>query len=309
MDKRDFDLLVLGDINVDIILSGMSSIPGPGTEELASDLDFRSGGSAANCARAAAKLGLAVAFVGLVGGDRFGDYLLQVMRESDVNVDYVRRSSEVKTGITVSLSLAADRAFATYSGSVAEFSLEHVDFSAFARARHLHIGGYFLQTRMKGGHRAVLEAAKQAGLTTSLDVGWDPQQRWNGDLPGALQLVDVLLPNEDEVMRLAGEEHLGAAAASLTRTLPTLAVKLGADGALGRQGDAEVRAPAFPVRVFDTTALGDCFNAGFLAAHLEGRDLEACLHVGNAAAAVAASRMGDDRYATRDEVERLLGAA
>jgi len=309
LSNSDFDLLVLGDLNVDIILSGMASLPRPGTEETATGLDFRSGGSAANCARAAAKLGARVAFIGLVGSDDFGEFVLDGMTAGGVNMDYVRRAAGVKTGVTVSLSMAHERAFATYLGSVGEFALEHVDFSAFDRARHLHVGGYFLQRRLRGSHREIFQRARESRLTTSFDVGWDPEQRWNGDLPGLLEIVDIALPNETEVLHLTGEEHLGTAVARLAEKVPTLAVKLGADGALGRQGNFEARASAYPVQVLDTTALGDCFNAGFLVAHLEGRPLEHCLRLGNAAAAIAASRMGDERYATREEVERLMAGA
>jgi sugar/nucleoside kinase (ribokinase family) len=308
VSQRDLDLLVLGDLNVDIILSGMANLPGPGMEETASDLDFRSGGSAANCARAAAKLGARVAFIGLVGGDSFADFALDGMSASGVNISYVRRAPDVKTGVTVSLSMAHERAFATYLGSIGRFALKDVDFSAFDRARHLHVGGYFLQRGLRGSHRAIFQRARERRLTTSLDVGWDPDQRWNGDLPGVLEMVDLLLPNETEILHLTGEQDLATALARLAEKVPTLAVKLGADGALGRQGNVEVRASAYPVQALDTTALGDCFNAGFLLAHLEGRPLEHCLRFGNATAALAASRMGDDRYPARAEVERLLVA-
>jgi sugar/nucleoside kinase (ribokinase family) len=306
MADREFDLLVLGDLNIDIILSGMAELPQPGTEEIASDLDFRSGGSASNCARAAAKLGARVAFVGLVGTDSFGDFLMRVMGDAGICCDYIRRSDDVKTGVTVSLSMAHDRAFATYLGSIAAFSIEHVDFDAFPRARHLHIGGYFLQRGMRGSYRMLFQRARDAGLMTSFDIGWDPDERWNGELPGVLEVVDVLLPNEVEVMHLAGRGDLHAATAAIAGVVPTLAVKLGDQGALGRRGSTEVRAPAFPVTVRDTTALGDCFNAGFLLGHLDGQPLDRCLRMGNAAAAIAASRMGDDRYASRDEVDALL---
>jgi sugar/nucleoside kinase (ribokinase family) len=306
MNTRDFDLLVVGDVNVDIILSGMAELPRPGTEALAEGLDFRSGGSASNCARAAARLGAKVAFMGLAGADSFGDFVLQALGDSGVNLEYARRSPDVKTGVTVSLSLADDRAFATYLGSVAAFRIEDIDFSALGRARHLHVGGYFLQRAMKGSHRALFQRAKDAGLTTSLDTGWDPDEKWNGDLRGALGFVDIALPNEVEALHLTGATSLPQAIERLAPLVPIIVLKLGADGSLARAGDTEARAPAFPVTVRDTTALGDCFNAGFLLAHLEGAPLDDCLRMGNAAAAIAASRMGDDRYARREEVERLL---
>lgn len=304
-----FDVIMVGDVNVDIVFGGLSSLPALGTEELAQELDFRGGGSVSNCACAAARLGLRVAMQGVVGADTFGDYMLSHLSRHGVDTSCIRRIEGLKTGATVSLSLQTDRALATYLGSIGALSAAHLDIAAFRNARHLHTGSFFLLRGMAGKWHWLLEQARQAGLSTSLDLGWDPDQKWNGELTGLLDLVDVVLPNEEEVVRLAGVDTLQQALERLASPQRTVAVKRGPLGSVARRGEQTASEPAFEVPVKDTTALGDCFNAGFLLAWLEERPLKQCLRYGNAAAAVAASRLGDERYATRDEVEALLAEA
>jgi sugar/nucleoside kinase (ribokinase family) len=304
-----FDVIMVGDVNVDIVLGGLHALPALGTEELAQELDFRGGGSVCNCACAAANLGLRVAMCGVVGADAFGDYMLSYLRRHEVDTSNVLRIEGMKTGATVSLSLKSDRALATYLGSIGVLSASHLDTSNFRNARHLHTGSYFLLRGMAGGWRWLLEEARKAGLTTSMDLGWDPAQKWNGELRGALDLVDVLLPNEEEALHLTGANSPEDALERLASPQRTVVVKRGPLGSAARLGDQVAGEPSFEITVKDTTALGDCFNAGFILAWLEQRPLKQCLRYGNAAAAVAASRLGDERFATRDEVEALLAEA
>jgi len=305
---RDLDFALVGDLNIDLVLGGMERLPSIGTEELASEIDFRLGGSVGNCACALGSLGARVAFQTLVGQDAFGDFLIESLRRCGVSPDWVRRSEEVKTGVTVSLSCAEDRGLATYLGCIGALSESHLDWGLLGRAGHLHAGSFFLVHGMRGRWAELFRRAKEKGLTTSLDLGWDPAQEWDGELAQVLELVDVLLPNEEEVTRIARRSPVEQAARELARTCKLVVVKMGQRGAGAWQKDRVWRAAAFEVEPKDTTALGDCFNAGFLVAWKEGKPIEECLRMGNASAAVAGSRLGEGRYATREEAERLMQA-
>ena len=304
---KRYDVLVVGDLNVDIIIGGMTTLPALGTEEVGDQFDFRGGGSSGNCAVALSRIGLQVAFMGLVGQDPFGDFLLDNMRAQGVATDYLRRTDRVKTGATVSLSLAHDRALATYLGTIAALSYDDLDLGALEACRHLHLGSYFLLQGLRGSYCRLFAAARQAGLTTSLDLGWDPAQKWNGELPELLSLVDVFLPNAEEAVHVTGAPDPQAALSALAPQVPVAVVKMGDQGSAAAAEGQTYRQPAFPVTVQDTTALGDCFNAGFLRAWLSGAPVPQALAWGNAAAALAASRLGDDRYPTAAEVNALLG--
>jgi sugar/nucleoside kinase (ribokinase family) len=311
----DFDFVLVGDLNIDLVLSGMQRLPSTGTEELAREIDFRLGGSVGNCACALASLGARVAFQTLVGQDAFGDFLIEAVRRRGVHTDWVRRSEEVKTGVTVSLSCPEDRGLATYLGCIGALSEEHLDWSLLERAGHLHAGSIFLLRGMRGHWAELFRRAKEKGLTTSLDLGWDPAQEWDGELAELLELVDVLLPNEEEVTRIARQSSVEQAARELagackpagSQAGKLVVVKMGEKGSGAWQGDRVWRAAAFKVEPEDTTALGDCFNAGFLVAWKEGKQIAECLRMGNASAAVAASRLGEGRYAKQQEVEEMVG--
>jgi sugar/nucleoside kinase (ribokinase family) len=302
----DFDFVLVGDLNIDLVLGGMERLPSMGTEELASEIDFRLGGSVGNCACALASLGARVAFQTLVGRDAFGDFLIDSLRRCGVTTDWVRRSEQVRTGVTVSLSCAEDRGLATYLGCIGALSESHLDWALLERAGHLHAGSFFLLNSMRGHWSDLFRRAKEKGLTISLDLGWDPAQEWDGELGEVLELVDVLLPNEEEVTRVARRSSVEEAARELARRCGLVVVKMGEKGSGAWQGDKAWRADAFKVEPKDTTALGDCFNAGFLVAWKEGKPIEQCLRMGNASAAIAASRLGEGRYATRGEAEEPL---
>jgi len=302
-----YDVLVVGDVNVDIVIGGMAVLPALGTEELGEEFDFRGGGSSGNCAVALARIGVRTAFMGLLGKDPFGDFLVDNMRTLGVGTEYIRRTDRVKSGVTVSLSLAHDRAFATYLGTLGALCYDDLELGALAHARHLHLGSYYLLQGMRGSYCRLFEQAKRAGLSTSLDLGWDPAQKWNGELPELLRWVDVFLPNQEEAMHVTDAPDPLAALAILADQVPVAVVKMGAQGAAAAQGRQSWQQPAWPVAVKDTTALGDCFNAGFLRAWLGGEAVPQALAWGTAAAAIAASRMGDDRYPTAAEVSTLIG--
>jgi sugar/nucleoside kinase (ribokinase family) len=103
---------------------------------------------------------------------------------------------------------------------------------------------------------------------------------------------------------------VGTALAALSRRVPTVAVKLGPEGAVARRGAEEVRRPGFVVEVTETTGAGDSFNGGFLHGYLAGLDLGACLDLGNACGALSAHGVGGTTtQATLAEAEKFIRTA
>jgi sugar/nucleoside kinase (ribokinase family) len=286
------DVLVLGEINVDLILRADEITPVFGQELLVEDATLTMGSSSVIFACGAALLGLRVGFVGVAGDDQFGHFMLQEMAARGVDVSPVVIDPALKTGITVSLSIPADRAMLTFLGSIAALTPGQVDHGLFYRARHLHVSSYFLQTGLREGLPALLEQARTQGLTVSLDTGWDPSDRWNGGLGRTLAQVDVFLPNEVEACAISGEENVTRALAALAAQVPTVAIKLGAEGAIARSGEETVRAVPPPVQVTDTTGAGDSFNAGFVSGYLAGWPLERTLRLACACGSLTAREPG-----------------
>jgi sugar/nucleoside kinase (ribokinase family) len=272
---RDLDLLVLGDVNPDLVLADASLDVAFGqAETLVEDAALTIGGSGAIMACAAARLGLRTALAGLVGEDQFGAFMLQAVSARGVDVSAVVVDAGVRTGLTVVLARPGDRAILTFPGAIAAMTAERVDPGVLARARHVHVSSFYLQTALAPGLPRLLAAARAGGATTSMDPNWDPSGGWDGGLRALLGEIDVLAPNAVEACRIAGVDDVEAAAARLAARGPLVAVKLGAAGALlvPAGGGAVVRAqpPPAPAEPVDAVGAGDTFDAGLLAGLLAG---------------------------------------
>lgn len=273
---KAFDLLVIGEINPDLIVRGQDVVPQFGqAEKLVEEARLTIGSSSVITACGAARLGLMVSFIGLVGGDEFGRYMLDAMRERGIDVSACVVDDHHATGMSVILSAPDDRAILTYPGTIPLLRREHIDVSLFQSARHLHVGSYFLLDALRPALPDLLKKAKAEGLTTSLDTNWDPAGAWN--LTAVMPQLDLLLPNENELRHIAGSDKLGDAAYRLGRKVPTLAIKRGPSGGMAVQGGTIVTYPALDVDVVDTTGAGDSFNAGFLYGYLKDYALEDAL--------------------------------
>jgi sugar/nucleoside kinase (ribokinase family) len=306
----DYDLLVIGEINPDLILRGRDVHPVFGqTEVLVDAATLTIGASSAIMACGAARLGLRTAFIGLVGDDQFGHFMLEAMAECSVDVSSCIIEPGLHTGLSVILSQPHDRAILTYLGAISALRAGQVDRGMLRRARHLHVGSYYLLDALRPGLPALYAEARALGLTTSLDTNWDPSERWEGGLSDLLPHCDVVLPNETEACHIARRETLREALEALFALVPTVAVKLGARGGLARhhnlakvsngafaeppQGSQSwIRAPALPVDVVDTTGAGDSFDAGFLYGYLNGWSLERTLRLACACGSLSTRAAG-----------------
>jgi sugar/nucleoside kinase (ribokinase family) len=314
---RDVDLLVIGEINADIIVTDPDPVPRFGqAERIVDGVRLAIGSSSMITACGAARLGLRVSVIGVVGDDPLGHFMLDAMAARGVDVAACRIAQARPTGASVILGNGSDRAILTAIGTIGDVSAADVPASLLARARHVHVGSYFLQARLAADVPALFHAARASGATTSLDPNWDPLERWDGAFAAAAVEADVLLPNAAEACRLAGVDDVEQAALRLGRVRGrpapgTVAVKLGADGALAVGADGTVvRAPALAITPVDTTGAGDSFDAGFLAAWLDGSTLDDALRLAVACGSLSTRAPGGtDAQPTRDEAEAAAGRA
>ena len=308
MANKDFDLLVVGEINPDLILQGDEVRPGFGqAEKLVEKASLTIGSSSAILACGAARLGLKTAFVGVVGDDLFGHYMLDAMQSRNVNTSACIIDRTLATGFSIILSEPDDRAILTYAGSIASLCFEDINLDLLERTRHLHLSSYFLLKTLRPDIPKLFRGAKELGLSTSLDTNWDPSGAWNGGLQEVFPHVDVLLPNKAEALHLSGEDELEAALETLAGNVPLVAVKLGAQGAVAKQGAEEARAPILDVEVVDTTGAGDSFDAGFLYGFLNDGSLEKSLRLACACGSLSTRAVGGTAaQATLEEALEVL---
>lgn len=309
----EFDLLVLGDANPDLVLRGDDVTPAFGqAERLVEEASLTIGGSGAILACGAARLGLRVAFCGVVGRDLFGSFMADQLAERGVDISALAVDAERPTGVTVVLSTQRDRAMLTAPGTIGDLRASLVDLDLLGASRHVHVSSFFLQSALAGDLPALFDEAHDRGATTSIDPNWDPSEAWDGGLLEMLSKTDVFLPNAMEAMRLTRISELDEAIARLRSQAPLVVVKDGDEGAIAARAGETARVPSMAGPVVDTTGAGDSFDAGFLAAWLADEPLERCLALGNACGALSTRAAGGtDGQPTMEEALYALerGAA
>ena len=272
-----YDLVVVGEIYVDHVLTGFGRWPQPGEEVYAQEYALDLGGGAAITACALARLGRSVSLVGAIGKTE-KQWIEERLAEFGV-AHHELRLAGTRTGTTVSVSSQADRSFFTFHGANAQLEEQLADAGMvehLADARHIH----FAMPIKAGLAKRLLGARKTRGNTTSLDVGH--HAAWLQDAANlrTCASVDYLLPNEREariICRGDAEDYLRFTG---SHGWPSGVVKMGAGGAMMRGKGGILRALPPNVHTVDTTGAGDAFNAGFIDALLDQGDDAECLRRG-----------------------------
>jgi sugar/nucleoside kinase (ribokinase family) len=277
---RDIDIVVVGELNTDLILRGEVTPAFGQAEKLIDDAALVLGSSSAIFACGAARLGLKVAFIGKVGDDEFGRFVIKALEARGVQTQGIVVDPGIKTGLSVILSRGNDRAILTYLGSISALRYEEIDQTLLAQARHLHLGSYFLLAALLPQVPTLFATARTLGLSTSLDTNYDPTERWDSGLAQVLAHTDIFLPNETELHAISRQNDLEGALATLAKEVPLIAAKLGSEGAVAQQQQKIFRAEALPVTVVDTTGAGDSFDAGFIYGYLAGWEIGQALRLG-----------------------------
>jgi sugar/nucleoside kinase (ribokinase family) len=271
-----FDITIAGEINLDIILSGLPPEMELERELIADGCSMTLGSSSAILAHNIAVLGAKTGFITRVGPDILGQSALQRLREAGVDLTHVSQSPTA-TGLTVILPHGNQRHILTYPGTMFEMSLRDLDLEYLADARHFHMSSLFLHRGLLRDIPDLFRRMKDAGLST---------------------------PNEREACKIAGLGDFHEAVASLAQRVSVVAVKRGPRGALARCGHEQIVVPPLTVEPVDTVGAGDSFNAGFLFARLRGEDLGSCLKFGNVAGALSALRAGGTEAFREPELVR-----
>jgi sugar/nucleoside kinase (ribokinase family) len=293
--ERSFDLLVLGDCNPDLILSGNEIEPRFGQVERVLDgAELTIGGSGSIVACGAARLGLRTALISVVGDDLFGRFMIDALGTRGVDTKGIATDLSKRTGLTVILDRGDDRAMLTFPGTIAALGPGRIDRELLTSARHVHVSSFFLQEKLAPALPELLERAREAGASTSIDPNWDPDERWNSGLDRALPHTDVFLPNAEEAMRIAKRPDPPSAARELAKHGPFVAMKLGRDGAIAVTHDGQLTTVQNPAnrQPVDAIGAGDSFDAGVLSGVLHGWSTERALALGCACGGLSTRAAG-----------------
>ncbi|MCU7728593.1 sugar kinase [Actinoplanes sp. KI2] len=297
----EFDVLVVGDANPDLLLRGDVRPRFGQAEQLLTAADLVLGGSAAITAAGCARLGLKTALFAAVADDVFGRLVREELEKREVTL-LAADGRGAPTGISVVLSEKDDRGILTLPGTIPALRPSDVTDELVTRARHVHVASLYLQPALAIGLAEIFARAGKIGRSTSLDTNWDPAEKWES-IDEILAHTDVFLPNANELRAITGLDKTDEAAAKITRRGTTVVMKDGAKGARAWWPGGSCAAPGRRVDVVDTTGAGDSFNAGFLAARLGGRPIEEAVRWAAIAGSLSTRAAGGTTaQATPDEI-------
>ncbi|MEH6681448.1 MAG: carbohydrate kinase family protein [Sediminicola sp.] len=304
---KKFDVIVIGELNVDLIFNRINGFPEMGKEILADGMTLALGSSSAICASNMSSLGLKVAFLGKLGKDIFGQFIIRELNKKGVDTSLVIIDENLPTGATMALSYDEERAMVTHQGAMSHLGINDVDMNLLGLAQHVHFSSYFLQPGFHGSLHGLFENAKALGLTTSLDIQWDPSDKWDLNLDIILPFVDIFFPNEIELQKLTGKKNLEEALESVRGKSGYTLVKRGNKGSLMCYGEKKISAgPFLNKEVVDAIGAGDSFNAGYLYKFLQGSPPEECQIFGNLTGAVSTTETGGtEAFKNFDHVMRI----
>jgi sugar/nucleoside kinase (ribokinase family) len=234
--------------------------------------------------------------IGKVGGDAFGDYVIDVLQERGIGTRGVR--SDPGVGTSASMVLVdpdGERRFIHYIGANAAFTIEDIDFDLVSAAAILHIGGSLVMPGIDGEPTAkLLQQAREAGVITFLDTVWDDTGRWMTLLEPSLPYIDYFIPSLPEAQEITGINQPEKVARELIDYgVGTVALKMGPDGCLVMSGDYEsLRLPTHDVEVVDATGAGDAFAAGFITGVWQDWSLERTARFASAVGAMCVTGVG-----------------
>jgi sugar/nucleoside kinase (ribokinase family) len=287
------DVIVVGELNVDLIFNNIDSFPEIGKEKIAGKMNIALGSSSAIFASNLSSLGATVAFIGKIGKDQFGGLVMQHLKSKGVDVSMIRQCDSLNTGATIVLNFSEDRAMVTHPGAMDHLALDDIPLAAFASARHLHFSSYFLQRGIQKDVITLFTHAKSAGLTTSFDAQFDPGEKWDIDLAGLLPFVDVFLPNKKELCLLTDKPTVEEGVRAIEHVANIVAVKLGNEGSVvWNNGEYNHMPPFLNEKVEDAIGAGDSFNAGFIYKFIQKASLESCQEFGNLTGAISTTMPG-----------------
>ncbi|WP_254568063.1 ribokinase [Oscillatoria sp. HE19RPO] len=284
-------IIVFGSINLDLV-TRTHRLPKPGETLAGISFFTASGGKGANQAVAAAKLGMTTWMIGRVGGDSFGQELLESLQQSGVKCDRIFIDETTTSGIaTIAVEDTGENTIIIVPGANAGVNESDCD-----RLTDLLPDAAALLLQLEIPLSAVLAAAKKA-QDAGVPVILDPAPA--GELPPELySLIDIITPNETELSLLTGiavrdvETAREAISELQRRGVRTAIAKLGAKGVLCARGEEQFFVPPFEVEAVDTVAAGDAFNGALAVAIAEGLSLPEAVRWGAAAGALAVTKPG-----------------
>lgn len=283
-------IVVVGDAGMDVLVRHTKPVT-PGTDQPA-DVRTAIGGAGANLCAWLAHLGATPTLVGRVGDDPAGRLVAGELAAAGVVCELALDPEAGTCWVVVLVDGHGQRAMLSDRGAGRRLRPADLPAGLLVRARHLHLSGYvLLDPASRPAGTAMLAAARDAGLTTSVDPQGTVPITDPVEFLALVRGVDLLLPNTDELVTLTGSPDPTSATALLD-AVGAVAVTRGDAGASWVDQDGVLTEPAERVECVDTTGAGDAFNAALLHARLAGSSPAEALRAGVTAGTAAVRFVG-----------------
>lgn len=296
-DDARFDLLCVGFACYDLIFT-VDHHPGPDEKTRANAFIGCGGGTAANAAQTAARLGHRTAFAGYLGDDLYGHEHLAEFHAAGVDTRFVVHGQAPTPISSILVKPNGARTIVNFRGTMPEIAADQLAFQSI-RPRAVLFDGHQPRLAM-----AIQEWAAAEGIPTVVDA--------DTVSPGNAQLVercDYVVASERFSMEFTGAPTPALGMGVLAKQAPNVVVTLGERGLIWQLGESTGAAPAFSVAAVDTTGAGDAFHGAFAAGVAAGMAWQQLLRYASAAGALCCTKHGarlgiPGKY----EVERFLAS-
>lgn len=287
-----FDVFLYGTVFLDIIFTGLSSMPTPGGETWASGMGSSPGGIA-NLATAASRLGLRTSLAAAFGDDVYAEFCWRTLADQEgIDLSRSRSFDQWHSPVTVSISAEGDRTMVSHGHRAPIPASDMIGRPPRSRAVLVDLDG---GERIGGGEEpSWVDLARQDGSLVFADVGWDDTGCWAPEVLDQLEVCHAFVPNAVEAMAYTRTDTPREALYVLADSVPLAVVTNGVQGAMAIDSTTgeEAEVPALRVKAIDPTGAGDVFATGLVLGTLSGWPLSERLAFGAVCSALAVQQFG-----------------
>jgi len=282
---KEFDVVGMGCAAMDV-LAVVERLPSLDEKMHALEMDRQGGGPVGTALVVAARMGLAAAFAGQVGDDFAGQFIIDEFRREGIDLrgEVVHRRTESQISLILVDRPTGKRTVVSGRGTLADAACDRLRHEMSAKGKILHVDGYDMDAAI-----CFADECRAAGGIVVYDAG----SVYDGSVE-LLARTDVAVTSRVFAEKMFGHRDREAACRALVEMGPSyVGVTLGAEGAVGLDGETFFEVPAFEVEpVVDTTGAGDVFHGALDVAVLKGWDFKRCMTFAAAVAAMKCRRLG-----------------
>jgi ribokinase len=287
---KQVDIIGLGEVVIDWVAE-LPHFPQPDEKIDAKNENLFPGGVTANYLVAIARLGVSCGFLGAVGDDFYGNYLINDFINEKVDITYVFKKKSRITPINFIFIANGEKSIiqSPHMQST-KIDIEDIDENYIATSKVLHTT--LIHPEISSD---VIKIAKRNNVKVSIDLESQIALRGWNKLKEMILMADILIPNKEGAKAITNTNNSEDAAKKLVKKgIPIVIITLGSQGVLITTSDFQKKISAYQVEnVVDTTGAGDVFNGAFSVAYwIKGWDIVKACKYANGAASLKIQKLG-----------------